>query len=239
MSSVGFDYRYFLEHTPKGKQGQEVRSEGLVCKGCKAGPLGSGGPPGSAGRGGARLDQPGNSAQELLEPSPLPAVLATPGPGGHGGAACRGRMAGPRQRPRDGDMHELLPLCVLGAAAFTSVRHPFLLHWEVRPCVGAGAASQAAGVGLWGQLTVQGSVTKGPSGPSSAELQARVNLFLCQSPAPTPAPAPPAHSHSDQWPAGPNASQPTGCARLCCAPETCPDALPLMTSHLHLCQSRQ
>ena len=40
-------------------------------------------------------------------------------------------------------------------------------------------------------------------------------------------------------PALPAPSQPTGCARLCCTPETCPNALPLLTSRLHLCQSLQ
>ena len=39
---------------------------------------------------------------------------------------------------------------------------------------------------------VQGSDTNGPNGPSSGELQARVNLFLYQSPTPTPACSSPA-----------------------------------------------
>ena len=58
--SVSSDYRYFLEHTPRGKQGREVRSqkrEVLVCKGCKARPLGAGDHPRRARRGGAWLGQ--------------------------------------------------------------------------------------------------------------------------------------------------------------------------------------
>ena len=90
---------------------------------------------------------------------------------------------------------------------------------------------------VWGsgEIIARDSMTKGPSGSSSVELQAKVTFCLCQSPNPTPPPPLPAPTDTSQWSMCVRVSGPQVCTRLSSRSETRPHCPP--TPYVRYCNS--